>query len=84
MPLWDMQSDAMNGALSVAFLRATKNLGNAFGQSLYDDEDPAAGRVRVRHFLPYEADEPEEVKEPTQYALDVEEPADYARPNDET
>lgn len=83
--IWDLHSDCMNGALSVAFLRATKNLGNAFGLSLYDDDAPDAGRVRVRHFLPYAADETEEEKEPTQYTLDLDEEAgDHERQNDPT
>lgn len=84
-PVWEMHSDARNGALSVAFCRATKNLGNAFGLALYDDEDPTAGRVRVRHFLPYVSEDTEEEKEPTQHTLDADEDIrEYERPNDPT
>jgi hypothetical protein len=43
--IWDLHSDCMNGALSVAFLRATKNLGHAFGLFLY---------ARNRHQPTYE------------------------------
>ena len=39
-PIWEMHSDCRNGALSVAFLRATKNLGAQFGQTLYSQGQP--------------------------------------------
>lgn len=82
-PVWEMHSDCMNGALSVALCRATKNLGNAFGLSLYDEPDD--GYTRVRRFLPYEEDDPEPDKEPTQYTLDPDqETGDHPRENDPT
>lgn len=48
--IWDLHSDCMNGALSVAFLRATKNLGNQFGLGLYSPEREGPG-FTVRYFL---------------------------------
>lgn len=50
MTIWDLHSDCMNGALSVAFLRATKNLGNQFGLGLYSPEREGPG-FTVRYFL---------------------------------
>lgn len=47
--VWDMHSDALNGARSVAFCRAAKSLGPQFGLSFYDD-DPTA--FQVRYCLP--------------------------------
>lgn len=49
--IWDLHSDVMNGALSVAFLRATKNLGNQFGLCLYRGERES-GYI-VQEFIPY-------------------------------
>lgn len=48
--IWDLHSDCMNGALSVAFLRATKNLGNQFGLCLYGPDREHPG-FTVRYFL---------------------------------
>lgn len=44
IPVWEMHSDAMNGACSVALCRAVMNLGPQFGLSLYA-EDPATAVV---------------------------------------
>lgn len=56
--IWDLHSDCMNGALTVAFVRATKNLGNQFGLSLYTSDAVERPGYRVRHFLTHP--EPEE------------------------
>jgi hypothetical protein len=48
---WEVCSDAMNGAQSIALCRATKSLGTQFGLALYAD-DPEA--FPARHSLPYE------------------------------
>jgi hypothetical protein len=50
--LAELHSDSMNGALSVAFLRATKNLGPQFGLSLYSQDRPV---FNPRYYLPYES-----------------------------
>lgn len=47
--LWDLHSDCMNGARSVAFCRAAKNLGTQFGLSFYTDDRET---IRVRYSLP--------------------------------
>lgn len=54
--IWELHSDCMNGALSVAFLRATKNLGNQFGLGLYSPERPRGFTVRyfLTHPIPHE------------------------------
>lgn len=52
IPIWEMHSDCRNGALSVAFLRATKNLGPQFGLSLYSQDRPS---FNPRYYLPYES-----------------------------
>jgi hypothetical protein len=57
--IWDLHSDCMNGALSVAFLRATKSLGNQFGLCLYSKEEDRE-RFQVRHYLPYPPPEEED------------------------
>lgn len=50
--LAELHSDCMNGALSVAFLRATKNLGPQFGLPLYSEDRPV---FNPRYYLPYES-----------------------------
>lgn len=78
--IWDLHSDCMNGALSVAFLRATKNLGAQFGQTLYTDGRPI---FTPRFYLPYETiDEPE--PQSVQNTLDAEHPESAQRVNDPT
>jgi hypothetical protein len=64
--IWDLHSDCMNGALSVAFLRATKNLGAQFGLPLYSQDRPV---FNARFYLPYQppVDDP---TEPMQHTLD--------------
>lgn len=49
-PEWELTSDAMNGALSVALSRASKSLGTRFGLALYA-RDPDS--FPVEHSLPY-------------------------------
>lgn len=74
IPIWEMHSDCRNGALSVAFLRATKNLGQQFGLPLYSQDRPI---YSPRFYLTHPAPEPE------QGTLD--QPAeDHARENDPT
>jgi hypothetical protein len=48
--LWDLHSDCMNGARSVAFCRAAKNLGTQFGLSFYTDDRET---IKVRYSLPH-------------------------------
>lgn len=76
--IWDLHSDCMNGALSVAFLRATKNLGPQFGLTLYSQDYPA---YTPRFFLPYQTDDGE--TEPVQETLDPVEDG-HGRQNDPT
>jgi hypothetical protein len=49
--LWDLHSDCMNGARSVAFARAAKNLGTQFGLSFYTDDRES---IKVRYSLPHQ------------------------------
>lgn len=57
----ELHSDCMNGALSVALLRASKNLGNAFGLFLYSPSPDRPG-YQVQGFLthPLPPEEPAE------------------------
>jgi hypothetical protein len=57
--IWDLHSDCMNGALSVAFLRATKNLGNQFGLTLYSTAR-SSPEFPVRYFLTHPLPQPVE------------------------
>lgn len=64
--IWDLHSDCMNGALSVAFLRATKNLGNQFGLCLYSS-DPERPGYQIGGFLthpPLDECPPDEGQQP--------------------
>lgn len=81
--IWDLHSDCMNGALSVAFLRATKNLGPQFGLPLYSDGRPI---FTPRFYLPYLADDPEKEEKPPELPIldPDQETGDHARPNDPT
>lgn len=49
--LWDLHSDCMNGARSVAFARAAKNLGTQFGLSFYTDDRES---IEVRYSIPHQ------------------------------
>lgn len=80
MAIWDLHSDCMNGALTVAFLRATKNLGAQFGLTLYSQDYPV---FTPRFYLPYATDDGE--TDPVQETLDPDEEAgQHGRPNDPT
>lgn len=82
MTIWELHSDCMNGALSVAFLRATKNLGNQFGLCLYGP-DPEHPGYTVRKFLSHPAPpEDEDVEQPQldlpQYTEDPDQEREHA------
>jgi hypothetical protein len=57
MAIWDLHSDCMNGALSVAFARASKNLGNQFGLCLYTSDSIERPGYRIRQYLTHPAPE---------------------------
>ena len=75
MPLWDLVSDAANGAQSVALSRATKSLGTRFGLALYADNPDtfptghSLPHQALRERLDAEAETEREQETPTQYAL---------------
>ena len=53
-PIWEMHSDAMNGALTVGLCRAVINFGEQFGLSIYrtNGEEPVA--FAVGYSLPHQ------------------------------
>lgn len=83
--VWDLHSDALNGARSVAFCRAAKSLGPQFGLGLYskDPENFTVGRplnVPVPHI-----NGAGDIAEPEQHTLGLdEETGNHERQNDPT
>lgn len=74
-PVWDLVSDVVNGAQSVALCRAAKSLGTRFGLAFYADNPDKFPTV---HSLPHQAlrarlDAEAEPEVPTQYTIDPDE-----------